>query len=125
MDPMLAVEMDEVGIRPWDELKGLDECMTDYFITEKAVDFTVYSADIQLFDHHKKVTTDDDDSAMSSDEYEIDPETGEYRGSPEPTVIVVFAGEKIFRPTPSAASISLSPPSSNNVRYLLLSSRDR
>ena len=76
-DVVLAVDMDELGVRLSNWTDGtLDEPMNDYFGKEKAVDFNVFSAEIQLTTNGLKMTTDDEDSASSNDDYDIDPETG-------------------------------------------------
>jgi len=99
-DVAMSIDMDELGVRPlnWIDIsKDFDDSINDYFGKEKTVDFTVYSAELQLTNNGKKLTTDEeDDPFMSNDDdsqdYEIDPETG----------------EKIFRPTAFASNISFS-----------------
>lgn len=76
-DIVLAVDMDELGVRTSDWIDGtIDESMNDYFNKEKTIDFNVFSAEIQWTTNGLKMTTDDDDSALSNDNYDIDPETG-------------------------------------------------
>jgi len=85
-DVAMSIDMDELGVRPlnWIDIsKDFDDSINDYFGKEKTVDFTVYSAELQLTNNGKKLTTDEeDDPFMSNDDdsqdYEIDPETGIY-----------------------------------------------
>jgi FtsZ-binding cell division protein ZapB len=104
-DVSFSIDMDELGVRPFnwiDTSKDMDftESTKDYFGIEKTVDFTVYSAELQITTNGKKLTTNEDLSIADDDdddinEYEIDPETG----------------EKTFRETASVSNISLpSPP---------------
>ncbi|CAF1168906.1 unnamed protein product [Adineta ricciae] len=77
-DIVLAVDMDELGVRLSNWTDGpIDESMNDYFGKEKAIDFNVFSAEIQLTTNGLKMTSDEEDSALSNDNYDIDPETGE------------------------------------------------
>lgn len=76
-DVSLSIDMDELGVRPSNWI-DIDDPINDFFGQEKTVDFTVYSAEIQLTNNGKKLTTDEEDSSMSNDDYEIDPETGMY-----------------------------------------------
>ncbi|CAF0970412.1 unnamed protein product [Adineta steineri] len=95
-DLLFSIDMDELGIRPqkWIDLnKDIDASIDDYFGKEKTIDFTAYSAELQFSNNGKKLTTDEEDSAMSSDDYDIDPETG----------------EKIFRQTALVSDTTLSP----------------
>ncbi|CAF0950764.1 unnamed protein product [Rotaria sordida] len=103
-DGLLTIDIDELGVRPLDWI-DIDETINDFNTTEKTIDFTVYSAELQFTDVGKKLTTNEDDSSMSDDEnsYDIDPETG----------------EKIFRESTLISNTS-SPPTSNDVRYLCL-----
>jgi hypothetical protein len=102
-DVSYSIDMDDLGVRPldWIDLtKNLDDSINNLFGKEKTIDFTVYSAEVQLTNNGKKITTNEDETAMSDDDdrndYDIDPETG----------------EKIFREVTLASNISL--PSPNN-----------
>ncbi|UJR15086.1 hypothetical protein I4U23_002053 [Adineta vaga] len=79
-DIAMAIDIDELGVRPADWIdtpKDIDDSMNDYFNKEKTIDFSVFSAEIQLTTNIKKITTDDEDPLISNDNYDIDPETGE------------------------------------------------
>jgi hypothetical protein len=88
-DVSFSIDMDELGVRPFnwiDTSKDMDftESTKDYFGIEKTVDFTVYSAELQITTNGKKLTTNEDLSIADDDdddinEYEIDPETGMFR----------------------------------------------
>jgi hypothetical protein len=102
-DISLSIDMDDLGVRPLDWInfnKNLDYPINDFFRSEKTVDFTVYSAEIQSVNKEQKLTTNENEILMSDDDdnndYDIDPETG----------------EKIFREVTSVSNISLpsSPP---------------
>ena len=80
---LLSIDMDELGIRPfgWVDInKDLDDTLNNFFGKEKSLDFTLYSAELQLNNNGKKIIDNDDDPSMSDDDnsndYEIDPETG-------------------------------------------------
>jgi hypothetical protein len=75
--------MDDLGVRPLDWInfnKNLDYPINDFFRSEKTVDFTVYSAEIQSVNKEQKLTTNENEILMSDDDdnndYDIDPETG-------------------------------------------------
>jgi hypothetical protein len=75
--------MDDLGVRPLDWMnfnKNLDYPINDFFRSEKTVDFTVYSAEIQSVNKEQKLTTNENEILMSDDDdnndYDIDPETG-------------------------------------------------
>jgi hypothetical protein len=103
-DISLSIDMDDLGVRPYDWIslnKNLDYPINELFGSEKTIDFTVYSAEIQLGNNEQKLTTNEDETLMSDDdnkEYDIDPETG----------------EKIFRETPFASNISFASSSPND-----------
>ncbi len=83
-DISLSIDMDDLGVRPLDWInlnKNLDYPINDLFGSEKTVDFTVYSAELQLVNSEQKLTTNDDETLLSDDDdnnndYDIDPETG-------------------------------------------------
>jgi hypothetical protein len=81
-DISLSIDMDDLGVRPYDWIslnKSLDYPINELFGSEKTIDFTVYSAEIQLGNNEQKLTTNEDETLMSDDdnkEYDIDPETG-------------------------------------------------
>ncbi|CAF3377100.1 unnamed protein product, partial [Rotaria sp. Silwood2] len=79
-DGLLSIDIDELGVRPPNWI-DIDNSINDYNGTEKTLDFTVYSAEIQFINNGKKLTTNEDDSSMSDDDacydFDIDPETGE------------------------------------------------
>jgi hypothetical protein len=101
-DVLSSVDMDDLGVRPWDWIdinKNLDDPIKEFFGQEKTVDFTVYAAELQSINNGKKLTTNDDETSMSDDDdnsndYDIDPETG----------------EKVFREVTLVSQISLSSP---------------
>jgi hypothetical protein len=111
-DISLSIDMDDLGVRPLDWInlnKNLDYPINDLFGSEKTVDFTVYSAELQLVNSEQKLTTNDDETLLSDDDdnnndYDIDPETG----------------EKIFRETTFVSNISLasSSPSPPNDKWI-------
>jgi hypothetical protein len=85
-DGLLSIDMDELGVRPFgwiDITKDIDSPLNDFFGKEKTIDFTVYSAELQLNNNGKKITTDEEDTSMADDDgihdYEIDPETGKLK----------------------------------------------
>lgn len=82
-DISLSIDMDDLGVRPLDWMnfnKNLDYPINDFFRSEKTVDFTVYSAEIQSVNKEQKLTTNENEILMSDDDdnndYDIDPETG-------------------------------------------------
>ncbi len=82
-DISLSIDMDDLGVRPLDWInfnKNLDYPINDFFRSEKTVDFTVYSAEIQSVNKEQKLTTNENEILMSDDDdnndYDIDPETG-------------------------------------------------
>lgn len=82
-DVSLTIDMDDLGIRPqnWTETnKSLRDSFEDLFGKEKTIDFTVYSAELQITTDGKKFTTNENETSMSDDDgnkdYDIDPETG-------------------------------------------------
>jgi hypothetical protein len=82
-DGLLSIDMDDLGIRPlgWVDInKDIDDTLNNLFGKEKSIDFTVYSAELQLNNNGKKIINNEDDSSMSDDDnsndYDIDPETG-------------------------------------------------
>ncbi|CAF1339703.1 unnamed protein product [Rotaria sp. Silwood1] len=95
-DGLLAIDIDELGVRPPNWI-DIDDSINDFNLKDKTFDFTVYSAEIQFTNNGKKLTTNEDDASMSDDDscydYDIDPETG----------------EKIFRESTLISNTSSSP----------------
>jgi len=84
-DVSFSIDMDDLGVRPLDWIDmptNLDDSINNIFGKEKTIDFTVYSAEMQLTNNGKKLTTNEDETSMSDDDgrndYDIDPETGTF-----------------------------------------------